>query len=116
MRKVFVHEVRVRLGSGADPAAVGGAITQALCGDWDHQPPCEFPHHTSTTDQDGVLVARTVVSSPRRRERFVRRLIDVRLSTGIITGPDGQVSTWQHMHSRSVRPTPDEASLGKRLL
>lgn len=104
----FVHEVRVMLAPGADPAAVGGAITEALCGGWDHDEPCRWPHHTSVSQDGGITVTRTVFLARRREQDEVRRRIDVRLSVGELTGPDGTVSRWQHMHSRAVPAQPAE--------
>jgi hypothetical protein len=42
----YIHEATVHLADGADPRAVGGSITVALCGTWDHEPPCRWPDHT----------------------------------------------------------------------
>ncbi len=35
------------LAPDADPAAPGAAITTALCGHWEHDGPCQWPHHTA---------------------------------------------------------------------
>ena len=48
MREAFAHDATVQLACGGDDAAPGAAITLALCGRWDHEPPCPLaPHHTS---------------------------------------------------------------------
>ena len=62
----FVHEAAIELADGADPRAPGGAITVALCGHWEHEPPCRWPHHW-------------IVEA---------------LQSGQQAGPDGQVSRW----------------------
>jgi hypothetical protein len=36
----FVHEATVELADDADPRALGGAITVALCGHWEHDGAC----------------------------------------------------------------------------
>jgi hypothetical protein len=36
----FVHEATVELADGADPRALGGAITVAQCGHWEHDGAC----------------------------------------------------------------------------
>lgn len=108
----FVHEVRVILGAGADPEVIGAAVTEALCGDWDHQPPCRWPHHTSIDAEAGFTVARTVFLARRREAEEVRRRIDVRMSDGRLVGPDGRPSAWQHMRSGGVPPSPDEYATG----
>lgn len=40
----YVHEATVLLRDGANPAAVGAAVTVALCGHWNHDGPCRWPH------------------------------------------------------------------------
>ena len=42
----FAHEAQARLAPGSDAAAVGAAITSGLCGTWEHDGPCRWPHHT----------------------------------------------------------------------
>jgi hypothetical protein len=43
----FVVEASLRLSPGCDPAAVGAAVTVALCGDWRHSGPCRWPHNNA---------------------------------------------------------------------
>ena len=64
----FVHEATVELADGADPRALGGAITVALCGHWEHEPPCRWPHHTDITaagDGSHVGADRRSIVAPR---------------------------------------------------
>ena len=88
----FVQEATVDLADGADPRAVGGAITVALCGHWDHEPPCHWPHHT-----DIAVPAKTTWCGrfpwiwPRARGRGK---IVAALKSGEQAGPDGRVSRW----------------------
>ena len=49
MPESSTHRARVRLAEGADRAAPGGAVTPALCGAWDHEPPCPIAQHHTTT-------------------------------------------------------------------
>ncbi len=47
MRQAFAHEAKVGMATDGDSRAPGAAITVALCGRWDHEPPCPLsPHHT----------------------------------------------------------------------
>ena len=39
-RTAYAHDAVVILDPGGDSRAPGGAITVALCGHWDHEPPC----------------------------------------------------------------------------
>ena len=40
MRQVYVHDAWVWMRSVEGADAIGAAITVALCGDWQHEPPC----------------------------------------------------------------------------
>jgi hypothetical protein len=86
----------VVLGPDGDPAAPGGAITVALCGDWEHEPPCPLaPHHTEATRDAGDRVRlRVLFTVEPEREAEVRSLIDSALASGRQSGPDGRVTTW----------------------
>jgi hypothetical protein len=90
----FVHEASIELADGADPRAPGGAITVALCGHWDHEPPCRWPHHTETTPDGDRHVVRTVFTAAPEEAGAVRQKILAALESGKQAGPDGQVSRW----------------------
>ena len=97
----FVHEAAIDLANGADPRAPGGAITVALCGHWEHEPPCRWPHHTDITPEGDRHVVRTVFTAAPEEEPAVRQRIVEALESGRQTGPDGRVSRW------TVREPPD---------
>jgi hypothetical protein len=93
----YAHDAVVVLDSGGESRAPGAAITVALCGHWDHEPPCPLaPHHTEATSagDDGTLWLRVSFEAEPDDEGRVRSLIDGELATGMLTGPDGQVTTW----------------------
>jgi phage-related baseplate assembly protein len=90
----FVHEAAIELADGADPRAPGGAITVALCGHWDHEPPCRWPHHTDVTPDGDRHLVRTAFTAAPEEEGAVRERIVQALESGRQAGPDGQVSRW----------------------
>jgi hypothetical protein len=47
MPEAFVVEAALALTEGCDSAAVGGAVTVELCGSWDHEGPCRWPHNSA---------------------------------------------------------------------
>ena len=51
MHDAFVVEAELDLDEDFDPAAVGAAVTTELCGHWEHQGPCRWPHN-SAIDSD----------------------------------------------------------------
>ena len=81
---------------GSDERALGGAVTVALCGHWEHDGDCRWPHLTVTETAAGGLVhVRTTVTVAEDEEDEVRRRFREALATGALTGPDGAVSRWR---------------------
>ena len=72
----------------ADLRAPGAAITVALCGHWDHEPPCPLaPHWVSVGEDDGELRVRILFAAEPDTEGEVRHLIEQALS-GQMKFPD----------------------------
>ena len=114
-RITYAHDAVVTLNEGGDSAAPGCAITVALCGHWDHEPPCPMaPHHTDAVPAgDGTLRLRVLFASDD--EARIRALIDQALSSGRLTGPDDRVTTWTVRSSTAGTVRPDEADHAARL-
>ena len=91
----YAHEATVQLAEGADPRALGGAITVALCGTWDHEPPCRWPHHTDIVTAGDRHVVRTTFTVEPSDEPIVRQKIVAALESGEQSGPDGHISRWR---------------------
>jgi hypothetical protein len=80
-----------------DHAALGGAVTVALCGHWEHEPPCRWPHHTASRpdpDEDGSYVVTVRFDAGPADEGVVRERIRAALAIGRLRGPDGATTTW----------------------
>ncbi len=116
-RHAYAHEAVVALDRDADPNAPGGAITVALCGHWDHPPPCPLaPHHTGVSDSGDGMKLRILFAAKADDEERVRAMIDQALASGRLTGPDGRVSTWSVRSSGPSPVRPDEADHAAGLL
>ena len=110
MQGKFVHVAALRMDSDADPAAPGAAITEALCGSWEHPPPCPLAaHHTATELVAGTLRLRTIFAAEDAREGEVRRRIGAALGRGSLAGPDGKSSRWT-----LVEAAPGELTAAER--
>jgi hypothetical protein len=108
MRQVYVHQATLVLTPGTDPGAPGAAITAALCGHPEHQPPCPLaPHHTAvTTGGDGESRLRVLFATEPDHVDGVRARIDAAL-----TGDD-----WRLIDSGCARIDEQERPHGRRLL
>lgn len=115
MRKAYVQQAEVQLGPDGDPAALGGAVTQALCGSWDHEPPCPLAsHHTSTERTGSTVRVRTVFAVDPALEPEVRRRMEDALREGQLTGPSGAVTRWELLGTGPAVPYADEEAMAQR--
>ena len=71
----LVHEATLDFEPETDPRAPGGAVTSALCGHWEHEGSCRWPHHTSISEEGSERVVRTVFVSARSEVEEVRERI-----------------------------------------
>ena len=112
----YVHEATLRLDADADSAAPGAAITVALCGSWEHPPPCPLAAHHTAMQQDGDTVRlRTIFAADPQREGEVRRRIDAALAEGSLVGPDGSLSRWTFAGSGAGELTTAERQHARRI-
>lgn len=98
-----MHEAEVVLAADTDPRAIGGAVTVALCGHWDHEGPCRWPHNNEIAGRR----FRTLFVCEADEEPHVRGLI-----ISALRGADD----WQVMSDRARPVAPDEQALAGNLL
>ena len=83
MAAAFAHDAVLTMVGDGDPRAPGAAITVALCGHWEHDPPCPLaPHHTAATLEHGELRVRALFVVEAGREDEVRAKIRAALAVG----------------------------------
>src|SRR5689334_9049419 len=115
MREAFAHEARLRL--EGDDAAPGAAVTVALCGHWEHDPPCPLaPHHCAVERTGSELRVRVLFATEPARETEARKRIEGALSTGRCVGPDDVSTTWVLMSAAASVVQPEEAEHARRLV
>lgn len=101
---------------GADEAAPGAAVTVALCGHWDHQPPCPLsPHRVDVEQVGGGLRVRVLFAAEPEAEPEVRRRIDLALA-GRWRFPDGFSTPWRLRESRPSDVSPAETGSAEYLV
>jgi len=115
MREAFAHDAVLELTEDADDRAPGGAVTMALCGALDHEPPCPVaPHHTSISGRGQRRKVRVLFATDD--EPVVRRTIQAALGAGEFTGPDGSVNRWVLRSSAPGDVTDAERAYAAQLI
>ena len=82
-------------GLDGDAAALGAAVTTVLCGHWEHDGPCRWPHFTSPEVREHDVLVTVYFDAPAGEEQEVRALIRHALAKGCLVGPDGTTTAWQ---------------------
>jgi hypothetical protein len=115
MRNGFAHEALIELVPGADERAPGAAVTVALCGHWEHEGTCRWPHHSSVDTRAGQsLRLRVVFACAADDEPTVRQLIGTALGQGQV-GVEPDTSRWALTTQGPSGLRPSETALANRL-
>jgi hypothetical protein len=93
------------LADGTDPAAVGAAVTAALCGHWDHDGPCRWPHNNAIDMNHSPARFRTLGVASREEAGVVEQ----RIRGALLAGADGVVRAVE----RRTVDEPDEPLAGR---
>lgn len=116
MRQAYAHDAVLMMDSDADLRAPGAAISVALCGSWDHEPPGPLsPHHTQAERAGDQVRIRTLLAAEPAAEPLVRPRIDEALAHGHLQAPDAVVTRWQLDSSRPSDVTAGEVAHAGRL-
>jgi hypothetical protein len=116
MRQAFAHEAILVMVSEADERAPGAAVTVALCGHWDHEPPCPLsPHFVHADRVNYELHVRVLFAAEPDVENEVRRRIEQALA-GRWPYPDGFTTPWQLEACRPSDVSPQETDHARRLI
>jgi hypothetical protein len=107
MHDTFVVEAELELDEGFDPAAVGAAVTTELCGHWEHEGPCRWPHNSAIDAGRAPARFRTVFVADELEAEHVRRRVETVLGDG---------AGWQLVSVRERAVTDAERPLADRLL
>jgi hypothetical protein len=102
-----VIEAELELSEGLDPGAVGAAVTVELCGHWEHDGPCRWPHNSAIEAERSPARLRTLFVAGDAETELVRARIEAALRGA---------SAWRVL-SLSLRPVAaGERALAQRLL
>ena len=115
VRTAFAHDAVVDMDDDADLTGPGGAVTLALCGSFDHAPPCPIaPHHSRAERRDDGVAVRVLFAVEAPREAEVRARIDEALATGPASArtapaPGGRSAAARRAPSPSPNATTPDA-------
>ena len=85
----------LRLDKDADERSPGAAVTVALCGHWEHDGSCRWPHYSSITQTEkGAHRLEIEFNAPDDEFKEVTERIEAALAAGQLRGPDGRWSKW----------------------
>jgi hypothetical protein len=98
------YAAHLRLASGADERAPGGAATAALCGHWVHEGECRWPHLTSVRPAGGLLEVTVEFDAPDHECDEVTARIREALGAGALVGPDVRLSKWEVVPGGQLSP------------
>ena len=116
MRQAFAHDAVLSMNKDADERAPGAAVTVALCGHWEHEPPCPLsPHYVHVERVENDLRVRVVFAAAPEAEGEVRRRIE-RALAGQWEFPDGFTARWRLLQSRPDDLSPEEVDRAQRLI
>jgi hypothetical protein len=102
----FVVEAELVLREGVDPAAVGAAVTIELCGHWQHEGPCRWPHNNAIEIERDPARFRTLFVANEREASLVRDRIETALRGDL---------GWRFVAMRSRPVAEAERALAERL-
>jgi hypothetical protein len=105
--RASVIEAELSLDPAVDPAAVGAAVTVELCGHWEHDGACRWPHNSAIDAEREPIRFRTVFVSDEEETTHVGDRIEAALRGG---------AGWRVLSVRSRPVADDERSLAERLL
>jgi len=107
MHNAFVVEAELALDQGFDPAAVGAAVTTELCGHWEHEGACRWPHNSAIDAERDPARFRTLFVADASDAEQVRNRVQSVLGDG---------AGWRLVSVRERAVTDAERPLAERLL
>jgi hypothetical protein len=105
--RALVIEAELELDVGLDPAAVGAAVTVELCGHWEHDGPCRWPHNSAIDAGRHPVGFRTLFVADDAEAEAVRLRVEA-----VLRGADA----WRVVALRSREINESERALAARLL
>jgi hypothetical protein len=106
-RRAVAYEAKLRMNPGIDHRAPGGAVTAALCGHWEHDGTCRWPHNSEIRTTTDPAIFRVIVVA----DEVDQSDVIARIESALSKSPDWSVE------GGALREVEEgEASLAGRLI
>ncbi len=99
-------ESELELGDFVDVRAPGGTVTSALCGHWEHDGPCRWPHNSQLNTSTVPAILRTVAAVEPGDFDEVIGLVNIALEEDV---------RWTVLSCRLAELTSEELALVRRM-
>jgi hypothetical protein len=107
--RAYVIQAELLLGDGLDPAAVGAAVTVELCGHWEHEGACRWPHNSEIEARHDPARFRTLFVADEAESALVGNRIETTLR-------GAHAAAWRVLSVRSRAVAEADRALAERLL
>ncbi len=119
MRQAFAHQALIEIPDGGDERGPGAAVTVALCGHWEHEPPCRVPHRSDMASTDDGLLVRVLFACDPADEGAVRASVDQALAGGELPVPapdDAEPTRWRLLRSAPAEISDADSAVAARFV
>jgi len=108
MRQAYAHDAVLIMEPDADIRAAGAAITVALCGHWEHEPPCPLaPHHTAARREgDRVRLRILFATEPARLPEVRTKIAGALRAWEVVEDEPGEITEAERDHAGRLTGAP----------
>ena len=108
--RAYVVDAELVLSDGLDAGAVGAAVTAELCGHWEHEGPCRWPHNSAIDEAHVPARFRTLFVADEEEVAEVRERIERALCGGsaweVVALGERPVAQHEHALAERLRTGP----------
>lgn len=108
--ETFVIEAELELSPGLDPASIGAAVTTELCGHWEHDGPCRWPHDSAVDPTRSSALFRTLyvaaaTEAPEIHDR-IAGVLEAGSDWSLVSICSRPVAEWERALAERLRVGP----------
>ena len=93
MRSAYRYRATVTLHPGVDEGEPGALVTVELCGSWDHEGSCRWPHHSRLQAEGTTSSFCTIFAcEPEERDEIAGRIDRSLRSSGVVHVQNSEIT------------------------